>query len=136
MSFNLVSYTIQRCLWVDDDLTKFWLKCNRGWSILIIFLLKITSGACLLESPDTSFWEVMASFVLVVYASLVASRTLLQWLLAYLNFILDSEDLFCQYKQKKWFLWTMAAANLLKTMEMVHIPPCLLVNWIKWIYLF
>ena len=37
-------------------------------------------------------------FVLVVYASLAASRTLLQQLLACLNFTLDSEDLFCWYK--------------------------------------
>ena len=35
----------------------------------------------------------MESFVLLAYASLVASRTLLQWLLACLNFTLDSEDL-------------------------------------------
>ena len=28
-----------------------------------------------------------------------------------MNFILDSKDLFCWYKQKKWFLWTMAAAK-------------------------
>ena len=28
-----------------------------------------------------------------------------------LNFTLDSEDLFCWCKQKKWFLWTMAVAQ-------------------------
>ena len=50
---------------------------------------------------EPSFWEVMDSFVLVAYASLAASRILLQRLLACLNFILDSEDLFCWYKQKK-----------------------------------
>ena len=43
----------------------------------------------------------MDSFVLVTYASLAASRTLLQRLLACLNCTLDSEDLFCWYKQKK-----------------------------------
>ena len=53
----------------------------------------------------------MDSFVLLAYASLAASRTLLQWLLACLNFTLDSEDWFCWYKRKKWFLWTMAAAQ-------------------------
>ena len=53
----------------------------------------------------------MDSIVLVAYASLTASITLLQQLLAYVNFTLDSEDLFCCYKQKKWFLWTMAAAK-------------------------
>ena len=50
------------------------------------------------KSREPSFWEVMDSFVLVAYASLAASRTLLQRLLACLNFTLDSEDLFCWYK--------------------------------------
>ena len=53
------------------------------------------------KSREPSFWEVMDSFVLVAYASLTASRTLLQQLLACLNFTLDSEDLFCWYKRKK-----------------------------------
>ena len=53
------------------------------------------------KSRDPSFWEVMDSFVLVAYASLAASRTLFQRLLACLNFPLDSEDLFCCYKRKK-----------------------------------
>ena len=61
------------------------------------------------KSREPSFWEVMDSFVLLAYASLAASRTLLQWLIACLNFTWDSEDLFCWYKWKKWFLWTMAA---------------------------
>ena len=52
------------------------------------------------KSRDSSFWEVMDSF-LVAYASLAVSRTLLQRLLACLNFNLDSEDLFCWYKRKK-----------------------------------
>ena len=50
----------------------------------------------------------MDSFALVAYASLATSRTLLQQLLACLNFTLDSEDLFCWYKPRKSFLWTMA----------------------------
>ena len=41
------------------------------------------------KSQEPSFWEVMDSFVLVVYASLADSRTLLQQLLACLNFTLD-----------------------------------------------
>ena len=45
---NLVSNTIPRSLWDDDDLTKSWLKYDGGWSVLLIFLLKITSWACLL----------------------------------------------------------------------------------------
>ena len=45
------------------------------------------------KSREPRFWEVMDSFVFLAYASLVTSRTLLQQLLACLNFILDSEDL-------------------------------------------
>ena len=56
------------------------------------------------KSWESSFWE-MNSFALLAYASLGASRTLLQWLLACLNFTLDSEDLFCWYRWEKWFLW-------------------------------
>ena len=48
--------------------------------------------------------------VLVVCASLAASRTLLQQLVASVNFTLDS-DLFCWYKWKNWFLWFMAAVQ-------------------------
>ena len=43
----------------------------------------------------------MNSFHLLVYASLAASRTFLQRLLACMHFTLDSEDLLCWYKQKK-----------------------------------
>ena len=53
----------------------------------------------------------MDSFALLAYASLTASRTLLQRLLACLNFALDSEDLSFWCKLKKWFLRTMAAAQ-------------------------
>ena len=53
------------------------------------------------KSREPSFWEVMDSFVLVAYASLAASRTFLQRLLACLNFTLDLEDLLCWYKRKK-----------------------------------
>ena len=49
------------------------------------------------------------AFVLLAYTSLADSRTLLKQLLTCLDFILDSEDLFCWYKQKKWFLWTITA---------------------------
>ena len=45
------------------------------------------------KSREPSFWEVMDSFVLLAYASLAASRTLLQQSLACLNFTLDSEDI-------------------------------------------
>ena len=63
------------------------------------------------KSREPSYWEVMESFILLTYATLAASRTLLQRLLSCLNFTLDSEDLSFWYKQKKWFLWTMAAAQ-------------------------
>ena len=43
----------------------------------------------------------MDPFVLLAYASLAASRTLLLQLLACLNFTLGSEKLFCWYKQKQ-----------------------------------
>ena len=52
----------------------------------------------------------MESFVLLAYASLEASRKLL-------NFTLYSEDLFCWYKRKKWFLWTIAAAEAAENYE-------------------
>ena len=60
----------------------------------------------------------MASAVLVAYASLAASTTLLQRLLACLNFTLDSDDLFCWYKQKSDFFELWQQHKLLKTMEM------------------
>ena len=41
------------------------------------------------KSREPSFQEEMESFVLVAYASLAASRTLLKRLLACLNFALD-----------------------------------------------
>ena len=40
------------------------------------------------KSREPSFWKVMDSFVLLAYVTLVASRTLLQRLLACLNFAL------------------------------------------------
>ena len=52
------------------------------------------------KSREPSFWEVMDSFALLAYASLAASRTLLQRLPASLNFTLES-DFSLWYKQKK-----------------------------------
>ena len=72
---------------------------NRG-SIADLPLLR-TLLAILQKSREPSFWKVMDSFVLAAYAHLAASRTLLQRLLACLNFTLDSEDLFCWCKRKK-----------------------------------
>ena len=67
---------------------------NRGGIIANLPLLR-TLLTIRQKSREPSFWEVMNSFVLLAYASLAASRTLLQRLLACLNFTLDSEDLFC-----------------------------------------
>ena len=64
------------------------------------------------KSWEPSFREVMDFFVLLAYTNLAASITLFTQLLAFLNFTSDSEDLFCWYKEKKWFLWTMAAAQV------------------------
>ena len=69
---------------------------NRG-GIVDLPLLR-TQLAIRQKSQEPSFWEVMDSFVLLAYASLAASRTLLQQLLACPHFTLDSEDLFCWYK--------------------------------------
>ena len=41
---------------------------------------------------ESSFWELMDSFVLLACASLAASRTILQRLLACLNFTYDQKD--------------------------------------------
>ena len=72
---------------------------NRG-EIADLSLLR-TLLAMRQKSREPSFWELMGSFVLVAYARLTASRTLLQRLIACLNLTLDSEDLFCWYKRKK-----------------------------------
>ena len=53
------------------------------------------------KSGEPSFWEVVDSFVLVAYASLAVSTTVLKRLLATPNFTLNSEDLFCLCKRKK-----------------------------------
>ena len=73
------------------------------------------------KSQKPSFWEVSnlltlinqkrLSFVLLEQASLTASITLLERLLACLRFTLDAEDLFYWYKWKEWFLWAMAAGQ-------------------------
>ena len=64
---------------------------NRG-GIADLPLLRTLLTICR-KSREPSFWEVLDSLVLLAYASLAASRTLLQRLLAYLNFTLESEDL-------------------------------------------
>ena len=82
---------------------------NRGGTAELLLLRTLL--AIRQKSREPSFWGVIDSFVLLAYSSLEASRTLLQRLLACLNFTLKSEDLSFRYKQKKWFLWTIAAAK-------------------------
>ena len=65
----------------------------------------------------------MDSFALLAYASLVASRTLLQRLLACLNFTLESEDFSLWYKQKSDFYELWQQHKQLKTMEMSEAWP-------------
>ena len=73
------------------------------------------------KSREPCFWRVDSS-ISVVYESLAALRTLLQRLLACLNFTLDS-DLLCWYKRKKkkdfYELWQMH--KQLKTMKMSEV---------------
>ena len=77
--------------------TSEWL--NRGGRA-DLSLLRTLLATCQ-KSQQPSFWEVMDSFVLLAYASLAASRTLLHGLLACLNFTLEAEDLSFWYKRKK-----------------------------------
>ena len=60
---------------------------------------------------DPCFWEKDNSLVLLAQACLAASKTILQPLLANLNFTIDANNLFYWSKQNKWFLWAMAAAQ-------------------------
>ena len=60
----------------------------------------------------------MECFVLLAYASLAASTTLLQQLVACLNFTLEVEDLLFWYKQKSDFYKLWQQHKQLKTMEM------------------
>ena len=92
---------------------------NRG-GIADLPFLRTLLAICQM-SREPSFWEVMDSFVFVAYASLTASRTLMQQLLACLNFTLDSEDLFCWYKRKSDFYELWQQHKQLKTMEMSEV---------------
>ena len=70
-------------------------------------------------SREPSFWEVMESFVLVAYTSLAASRTVLQWLLACLNFTLDPKKIYpFGTNEKSDFYELLKQLKKLKTMEM------------------
>ena len=64
---------------------------------------------------EPSSWKVMHSCFISI-CKVFSFKKLLQLLLACLNFILDSKDLFCWYK-RKWFLWTMAATQAAENHE-------------------
>ena len=80
------------------------------WGMANLPLFRILVAICQ-KSGEPSSWEVMDFFLLLAYASLTASITLLQQLLTCLNFILGSENLFSWYKQKKWFLWSSGSSK-------------------------
>ena len=73
---------------------------NRGGIADLLFLRTLL--AIRQKSRKPLFWEVIESYVSLAYASLAASRILLQRLLACVNFTLDSQDLFFWCKQRKW----------------------------------
>ena len=64
---------------------------NRGGIADLLLLKTVLTIRQKSREPRSS--EAMGSFVLLAYAILAASRTLLQRLLACLNFTLESEDL-------------------------------------------
>ena len=71
------------------------------------------------KSQEPSFWEVMDSFVLLAYASLAASRTLLQRLLPCLNFQKKNQNIFLfGTNEKSDFYELRQQHKQLKTMEM------------------
>ena len=89
---NLVSNIIPRCFWVDDDLTKFPLKYNGGWSILLIFLLKITSWACFLGSRLNLIfhWKAVSLiFIKSLFRSFAVESPLLQPILCWISNLLS-----------------------------------------------
>ena len=100
----LESFSANNFTWSDakDNTSRL---LNRG-GIADLPLFRTLLAICE-KSREPSSWEVMDAFVLLAYANLVASRTLLQWLLAFLNFTLESEDLSFWYNKKSDFyeLW-------------------------------
>ena len=80
------------------------------------------------KSQDLSFCKKINLFVLLAYATLAASATLLQQLLACCNVTLDSEDLFCWYfcmnygsSTSSWKPWRWVRFDLILTMRDIYI---------------
>ena len=57
------------------------------------------------------------SFVLLAFASLAASRALLQWLVTCFNFTLDADFTTLLMTKNQWFLWTMASAQAVENLK-------------------
>ena len=88
------------------------------------------------ESQEPSLLELMDScFISIKQKSLAASRTLLQQLLACLNFTLDSERLFFWYKQKSDFYELWQQHKQMKTMEMSNAWPDSYIEGYIYIYI-
>ena len=90
---------------VEDNTSKLF---NRE-GIADLPLLRMLLAICQ-KSWEPGFWEMMDPFVLVASASLAAWRTILHQLLACVNFTLNSK-IYSVGKNKKRFIWTMAAAK-------------------------
>ena len=82
---------------------------NRG-GIVDFSLLRTISAICL-ESRESSFLEVI-DFYFISICKFDRFKKPFAIITSFLNFTLDSHDLFCWYRWKKWFLWTMAAAQM------------------------
>ena len=94
---------------------------NRG-GIADLPLLK-TLLAIRQKSREPNFWEVMDFFVLVAYASLAASRALLQRLLTFRNLIQIQKIYSIVTNEKNDFYKLWQQRKLLKTMEMSEASP-------------
>ena len=76
---KLVSITILRCFWVENDLTKFWLKSKGEWLILLTFLLKMTSWASLLGSglKFIFHWKAQSLIILKLFYKFIFVEVIL-----------------------------------------------------------
>ena len=116
-------------LWVHETPILEVIFVNRG-GIADLLLLRTLLAICQI-SQQLSFWEGMNSFVLLAYASLAASRILLQWLLTFLNFRLrrfiplveTKEMISMNYGSSTscWKPWGWVRLNLIPTMRDVCI---------------
>ena len=94
------------------------------------FTLKALLAVCQ-KSRESSCWEVIDSFVFLAYASLAASRTLLQWLLACFYFRFRGFIMLLQTKKvipmkygssiSSWKPWKWVRVDLILTMRDVYI---------------